>query len=168
MHNLKLPTFTHSNCGAYGNGNDWKLEWLNSPKKEKYNCPSPPCTVSLLWKTNYLHKLNETHQAHNSRFQELACAWHFMHTISMNGTETEAQLAYSSETETVSLSVHVWLCNPMNCSLPGSSVHGIFQASILVWIAIPFSRASSWPGIKLGSPTLQADSLTSEPPGKPV
>ena len=38
------------------------------------------------------------------------------------------------------------LCNPMNCSLPGSSVHGMFQARVLEWVAISFSRGSSWPG----------------------
>ena len=37
------------------------------------------------------------------------------------------------------------LCDPMDCSLPGSSVHGIFQARLLEWIAISFSRGSSWP-----------------------
>ena len=36
------------------------------------------------------------------------------------------------------------LCDPMDCSLPGSSVHGIFQASVLEWVAISFSRGSSW------------------------
>ena len=35
------------------------------------------------------------------------------------------------------------LCNPMDYSLPGSSVHGILQAKILQWLAIPFSRGSS-------------------------
>ena len=40
---------------------------------------------------------------------------------------------------------HVQLCNPMNCSPPGSSVHGIFQARILEWIAISFSRGSFQP-----------------------
>ena len=35
------------------------------------------------------------------------------------------------------------LCDPMNCSPPGSSVHGIFQARIPEWEAIPFSRESS-------------------------
>ena len=35
------------------------------------------------------------------------------------------------------------LCNPMDCSLPGSSVHGILQARILEWVAISFSRGSS-------------------------
>ena len=37
------------------------------------------------------------------------------------------------------------LCNPMDCSLPGSSIHGIFQARVLEWVAISFSRRSSWP-----------------------
>ena len=37
------------------------------------------------------------------------------------------------------------LCSPMNCSLSGSSIHGILQARILEWIAIPFSRGSSCP-----------------------
>ena len=32
------------------------------------------------------------------------------------------------------------LCNPMDCSLPGSSLHAISQARILEWVAIPFSR----------------------------
>ena len=37
------------------------------------------------------------------------------------------------------------LCDPMDCSLPGSSIHGIFQARILGWAAISFSRRSSRP-----------------------
>ena len=96
----------------------------------------------------------------------------------------------------------------MECSPLGSSVHGNYQARILEWVAIPFSRGSSlprdgtqvahiaggffviwatreaqenwsgWPilslgdlpdpGIELGSPALQVDSLPAELPGKPV
>ena len=37
------------------------------------------------------------------------------------------------------------LCNPMDCSPPGSSLHGILQARILEWVAMPFSRRSSQP-----------------------
>ena len=37
------------------------------------------------------------------------------------------------------------LCDPMNCSLPGPSVHGILQPRIPEWVAIPFSRGSSQP-----------------------
>ena len=40
------------------------------------------------------------------------------------------------------------LCDPMGCSLPGSSVHGIFQATVLEWIAISFSRGSSQPRVR--------------------
>ena len=36
-------------------------------------------------------------------------------------------------------------CDPMDCSLPGSSIHGIFQARVLEWVAISFSRGSSQP-----------------------
>ena len=59
------------------------------------------------------------------------------------------------------------LCNPTDCSPPVSSVHGILQARILEWVAISFFRDLPDPGMKPGSPTLQADSLLSEPPGKP-
>ena len=54
------------------------------------------------------------------------------------------------------------LCDPVDCPRPpGSTVHGIFQARILEWVAIFFSRRSSPPGIKptSASPALQADSL---------
>ena len=39
----------------------------------------------------------------------------------------------------------VWLCNPMDRSLAGSSVHGILQARILEWVAMPSSKGSFWP-----------------------
>ena len=57
------------------------------------------------------------------------------------------------------------LCDPIDCSPAGSFVHGILQARILEWVAIPFSRGSSWPGTEPRSPALQVDSLRSEPPG---
>ena len=39
----------------------------------------------------------------------------------------------------------VWLCDPVDCSLPGSSVHGILHGKILEWVVISFSRGSSQP-----------------------
>ena len=59
------------------------------------------------------------------------------------------------------------LFDPLYFSSPGSSVHGILQARILERVTIPFYRGSSDPGIEPRSPELQADSLLSEPPGKP-
>ena len=40
---------------------------------------------------------------------------------------------------------YLTLCNPMDCSLPGSSLRGIFQTRVLEWVAISFSRISSQP-----------------------
>ena len=76
------------------------------------------------------------------------------------------------------------LSDPIDCSLPGSFVHGIFQARVLEWVAI-----AAWqiegdnvevmtdflllgylpvPRIEVGSSVFQADSLLCEPPGKPI
>ena len=57
------------------------------------------------------------------------------------------------------------LCDPMDCSLPDSPVHGILQARIH---GLPFPSPGDLPnpGIEPHSPTLQTDSLPSEPPGK--
>ena len=50
-------------------------------------------------------------------------------------TESESEVAQSCPT----------LCNPVDCSLPRSSIHGIFQAKVLEWVAISFSRFSPKP-----------------------
>ena len=58
----------------------------------------------------------------------------------------------------------------MECSLPGSSVHGIFQARILEWVVMPSSGDLPDPGIELEfppSPALAGRFFTVEPPGKP-
>ena len=63
------------------------------------------------------------------------------------------------------------LCDPLGCSLPGFSVHGILQARILEWIAMPFSRTSSQQGLSLCLICLlhgQAYSLALAPATKPL
>ena len=55
------------------------------------------------------------------------------------------------------------LCDPMDCSSPGSSVHGILQAKILKWVAIPFSKGSSQPRDRTQVSCVEADSLPAEP-----
>ena len=71
---------------------------------------------------------------------------------SLRGNESESEVAQSCPS----------LCDPMDCNRSGSSVHGIFQAIALEWIAISFSSRSSRPS----SPALQTDALPSEPLGK--
>ena len=58
------------------------------------------------------------------------------------------------------------LCDPIVYSPLGSSVHGIFQARILEWVAIPFSRGSSQPRDWMLVSCIEGR-FSSEPPGKP-
>ena len=62
---------------------------------------------------------------------------------------------------------YLTFCNPMDCRPPGSSVHGIFRQEY--WNGLPFPSPGDLPnsGIEPRSPALQANSLTSEPSGKP-
>ena len=59
------------------------------------------------------------------------------------------------------------LCDPMDCSPSGSSVHGIFQARILQWVAISFSRGSSHPRDRTQVSCTAGVFFTTRPPGKP-
>ena len=52
---------------------------------------------------------------------------------------------HESESESEVIQSCLTLCNPMDCRLPCSSIHWIFQSRILEWVAISFSRGSSWP-----------------------
>ena len=58
-------------------------------------------------------------------------------------------------------------CDPMACSLPSSSVHGISQARTLEWIAISVSRSSSWLRNRTCVSCIAGRFFTTEPPGKP-
>ena len=74
-------------------------------------------------------------------------------------------LASISDSEVAQSCPTLW--DPMDCSLPGSSVHGISQQGY--WSGLPFPSPGDLrsPGIEPGSPTLRADALPTEPPGQP-
>ena len=59
------------------------------------------------------------------------------------------------------------LCDPKDCSPPGSSVHGILQARTLECVAMPLSIFPTQ-GLNPDPPALQVDSLPAEPPGQPM
>ena len=74
-----------------------------------------------------------------------------------------------SENESISNSVMSNFCYPMDYSLLGSSVHGIFQARTLEWVGISFSGNIADSGIEpasLASPALAGRFFTTVPPGK--
>ena len=118
-------------------------------------------------------------QHHSSKASILQCSAFFTVQLSHSYTTTGKIIAltrWTSAGKVMSLFFNMLsaksvqscltLCDPMDCSPPGSSVHGIFQARILEWVAIPFSRDLPDPGIEPGSPALHTDSLPFEPPGK--
>ena len=93
------------------------------------------------------------HLAFGAAFQSshrdtFACGWMPNHCFSVREALMRDVL-FSHETDITPLHacsvtcLHPTLCHPMDCSPPGSSVHGILQARILEWVAIPFSRGSS-------------------------
>ena len=71
---------------------------------------------------------------------------------------------YEKKKKSVS-KLHLTFCDPMDCSRPGSSAHGISQARILEWVAISFSSVSS---LNLGLLHWQADSLSLSHQGKHI
>ena len=81
----------------------------------------------------------------------------FFFSLSLN-----SQGILSNREKVKSFSCVRLFCDPVDCSLPGFSVHGIFQARVPEWVAISFSGDLSDPGIEARSPALQADTLPSE------
>ena len=64
---------------------------------------------------------------------------------------------------------HVQLfCDPMDCTPPSSSVHGLSQARILEWVATSFCRRSAWPRDHTHVFCIAGGFFTTEPPGKPT
>ena len=89
-----------------------------------------------------------TKESKTSKLHSFLCVFDYFHNVNVNMLVTQLCLT---------------LCDPMGCSLPGSSVHGILQARILEWVAISSPGDLPNLGIDPGSPSLQADCLLSEP-----
>ena len=98
------------------------------------------------------------------------------------GSEMKTEWEVNGLERNETFTIHIWYvctrarsvpklcltpCNPRDCSLPGSSIHGTFQARILEWVAISSPGDLPDPGIEPKSPSLQADALMSAPPGRP-
>ena len=83
------------------------------------------------------------------------CEFQWIYFFSMKFKESESDVAQSCLT----------FCDPTDCSLPVSSIHGIFPARVLVWAAISFSRGSSWPRGRTQISCIADRPFPSEPPG---
>ena len=125
---------------------------------------SPAFQAGSLPSETVLKGLSWTHQSQGQCIEEHPVGDFNTLRYSINGSSRQ-----KSDKKTLilwNLLSRVWLCNPMNCSLPVSYVHGILQARILLWVAYPFSSGSSQPRHQTGFSCMQADSLPAELPGK--
>ena len=105
------------------------LEWITMPSSRGSSWPSDRTCISYL---SYIGRWVLYHQHHlGSPLSALpAC---YVALLLFMVERGKVLVAQSCST----------LCNPMDCSLPGSAVHGILQARILEWVVVPFSRGSS-------------------------
>ena len=83
-------------------------------------------------------------------------------------TEEPGRLHSIGSQSRTRLSNFTILCDPMDCSLPGPSIHRILEARILEWLPCPPPGDLPDPGIEPVSPALQVDSLPIESPEKPL
>ena len=128
-----------------------KLQTSKKKKKTKnkfYNIPSDYSALLEFFPVHHEDKKELSREMEWSQKKHKSSCEHFF------PSESESEVAQLCPT----------LCYPVDCSPPGSSIHGIFQARVLKWVAISFSRGSSQRGIKPWSPALQADTLPSAPP----
>ena len=104
-----------------------------------------------MWQLLYLVKklrLGKINDVYLNYRTKLALTPYFLHASSTISSrlstpapqDTQVVLKWSEVSQSCPA-----LCGPMDCSLPGSAIHGIFQARILEWAAISFSRGSSQP-----------------------
>ena len=115
------------------------LGWVGIPGSREKNGQQ---RVSLWRRNNFTWKGTTWDQIQVS-FHVWDCPW-----VMPNETEgwpvTCLYFLSSSEWSEVA-QLCLTLCDPMDCSLPGFSIHGVFQTRILEWVAISFSRGSSQP-----------------------
>ena len=109
-----------------------------------------------MWQPGWEGSLGENGWVYMYGWIPLLSTWNY-HNILNQLCEVKVKVTQSCPT----------LCDPMDCSLLGSSVHGILQTRILEWVAVPFSRGSSHSRDRTQVPLIAGRFLPSEPPEKP-
>ena len=126
-------------CSSWGHKESEMTEWLNwTELKKRWDYQSHD---KITTKYTEKEKFASLHQSKN-----------------INESESESEVVQSCPT----------LCNPMDCSLPGSSVSGILQARILEWVAMSSSKGSSWPRIQAYVSCITGGFFITKSPGKPL
>ena len=111
---------------------------------------APPLYSQQRWGDSRGHSRDTSKRAHLPPLQAAASnsRWHQGCLLGMRLSPHQASgraLYHGEKTHKLGDTLNPTLCDPMDCSLPGSSIHGILQARTLKWVAISFSRGSSQP-----------------------
>ena len=131
---------THRWLEGMKNGTATLESSLTVSYKTKHVITVQPSNCTL----GHLLQRNENSCSHkNLCVNVLAPGWRQLRRSSVN--EWISKLGHIHKVGVVVIQSYPTLCGPMDCSPPGSSVHGILQARILEWVAMPSSRGSSRP-----------------------
>ena len=129
-------THTHTSTHAHNQRHTQRKNFGPSqPEIKLWNCDSNLyLPVFTIWKFPLIIWLPTFMPYFKPKDAQTTVLFHFYHFV------LEMWICYAY---LLSYFSRVWPCDPMDCSLPGSSVHGILQTRILGWVAMPFSKESS-------------------------
>ena len=161
-----LPEYLVPTCFVYVTGNDHSTMFT-----AEHSALSRAVWSKMMWflyhqtlkkKGQYLQKVQ-----HNRVGSKVAKITNFLLVIFFADDFSMATSLSGTCVRATSLQLCPTLCDPMDCSPPGSSVHGILQERMIEWVAMPSSRGSSQPrdGTRVSCTT--GGFFTAEPPGKP-
>ena len=151
-HDLRFPlgtTQTVKRLSTMRETRVWSLGWKDPLEKEM-----AIHSRTIAWKIPWTEEPGRLQSMGSQRVRhDWATSLHFKRYIEASNLFQLTSMCSIIFCTSISLSVENFssstecptLCDPMDCSSPGSSVHGILQACILEWVAIPFSRGSSQP-----------------------
>ena len=125
----------------------WGMYDLNSPTRDQTYTPCiRRCTLNH-WTTREIPSLLNSFNINKTLVQIPPLSCTSTYPITQRSCPLGCPILSTFEwvSEWVKLLSRVRLCDPMDCSPPGSSVHGILQARVLEWVAISFSRGYSQP-----------------------
>ena len=124
-----------------------RLAWVRELSTIQHSTPTLQAWLSC-WKPSHFHQGLLTHDLSEGSNLSLFKLSMFTETFTTRGMKFVKWWKWKSK-----LLSRVWLCDPMNCSLAGSSVHGILQVKILEWVAItPLQGIYVTQGLNLGLP----------------
>ena len=141
------------------------LHHIHAPVKKLFKKHSKPATMPSALPPKCAPGVPTSHHLHCHNQVQITVFCHFHLHYLLSGLLLLISTPSQQFIVIQSLN-HVWLCNPMDYSLPGSSVYRISQERILGWVAISFSRGSSEVRDWTVSPALTGGFFTNEPPEK--